>query len=67
MVGNKANNNGKTAKRERKLLPQIKHKFSWEKGFVIPNIRPVCYREVTSKRRCQLGPQKSVSCNVSTT
>ena len=32
----------------------------WKNGFVIPSIRSVCYREVSSKRRCQSGPQKSV-------
>ena len=31
---------------------------------MIPNIRRVCCREVTSKGRCQSGPQKSVRYNV---
>ena len=34
--------------------------FLWKNGFVIPNIRPVRYREVTSKWRCQSETQKSV-------
>ena len=32
--------------------------FLWKNGFVIPNIRPVCFRDVISKRRCQSRPQK---------
>ena len=33
----------------------------WKIGFVIPHIKPVRYREVSSKRRCQSGPQISLS------
>ena len=32
----------------------------WVNGFVITNIRPVHYKDVTSKRRYQSEPQKSV-------
>ena len=41
--------------------------FLWKNGFVILNIRPVRFRNVTSKRRSQSGPQKSVRYNMSTT
>ena len=37
----------------------------WKNGFAIPNIRPVRCGEVTSKRRCQLEPKRSVRYNVS--
>lgn len=36
----------------------------WKNDFVIPSIRPVHYREVNSKGRCESGPQKSARYNV---
>lgn len=36
----------------------------WKNDFVIPSVRPVHYREVNSKGRCESGPQKSVRYNV---
>ena len=41
--------------------------FLWKNGFVILNIRPVRFRNVTSKSRSQSGPQESVRYNMSTT
>ena len=60
MVGNETNKNCGSFKRERKLLTQKNIIFLWRNGFVLPNIRPVRYREFTSKGRCQSGPKKSV-------
>ena len=59
VVGNKTNKNWRTIKRECKLLPQIKRKFLVEEWFLRYPILGR-YREVTSKRRCQSAPQKSV-------
>ena len=45
--------------KKHKLLPQVKHMFLVEEKFCDTQYS-VCYRDVTSKRRCQSGPQKNV-------